>query len=54
MAQQHEQVTKQQEQIDDCKCPYCGDIFNSGKELREHTCTMDRTEPAKQLVQSNR
>ncbi len=27
------------------KCPSCGGIFNSAKELWEHTCTMDNTEP---------
>ncbi len=54
MAQEHEQVVRQQEQIDDCKCPYCGGTFNSHRELREHTCTMDNSEPAKQPVQSNK
>ncbi len=54
MAQEHEQVVRQEEQIDHFKCPYCGGTFNSHRELREHSCVINNTEPVMQPVQSNR
>ncbi len=54
MAEGHEQNVQQEEQDDHYKCLCCGGTFNSGKQLREHTCVMNNTELAKQPVQSNR
>ena len=54
MPEEHEQSLQQQEQSEHYECLWCGETFDSGKELRDHTCVGDHNEPASLSVQPNR